>query len=397
MKKFWTALYCALGVVLSAGTAQAACWQVVRDTFVHAGASADSNILGTLKKGWIVSDLSGDGSTARWIKVVEFEKNPGEGMAYAYMIFNSPNAFVSAADVIRVNEDGTSLLQTESMQSELGQDISINFLSAPQTDDAALKTALETWVQKCNAVLSRYQAMEPEKAAADIMSWEDEAPFSDKDFEAVEKSVAPLLERWVNAAFGFPKVPLSADDLKMFDMLAEYGLIPDFGEGSAFLMPDVSTLRKRISFNSPVEEYAAYMKLADSQPQKLFSDGACLYSVTDMGIWAMQWELFLRSVDANSIYFNKGKYRFIEFANFILFSLLPNTPAFPEYNGGKMTAEWLQELETLVKAHPEMKTAELIREFVKTVKANGNKLSQKNYEKLLAKMTAIPETIGIGR
>ena len=398
MKKFWVTSCLALGAVFYAGTAQAAFWQIVRDTPVRADASADAKVLGTLKKGWIVSDLLGDKSTAQWINVVEFEKNPGEGMAYAYMIFNSPDSFVSAEDVAQVNEDRTPLQpKNTAVQGEQGQGLIINPLPAPKTDSAALNAALEAWIQECNAIFGTYQAMEPEKAAAAIMDWENAPPFPDKSIKAVENSAETLLNNWINALYGYPQVPLSAEDQKKLDLLAEYGLTPQFGEGSGYLEADLSALSKRISFNPPIEEYDAYMNLVNSQPQKLFSDGGCIHSVTDMGTWAMQWEQYLSSVDANSIYFNKGKYRFIEFADFILFSSLPNTPAFPEYNGDKMTKEWIQELKNLAKAHPETQTAALIKEFVTTVKANGNKLPDKAREALIAKMAAIPEALGIGR
>ena len=64
-----------------------------------------------------------------------------------------------------------------------------------------------------------------------------------------------------------------------------------------------------------------------------------------MGTWATQWEQYLKTVPADSFYFIEGKKRYLEFATYILFSDLPNTPAFPDYNNGKMENEWLEELE----------------------------------------------------
>lgn len=83
MKKFWLAPCCALGVALYAGTTQAAYWQVIRDTPVRTDAAADAKVLGTARKGWIMSEMTGVGSGPQWIKMVEFETKPGEGMAYA--------------------------------------------------------------------------------------------------------------------------------------------------------------------------------------------------------------------------------------------------------------------------------------------------------------------------
>ena len=81
MKKTWIVPCCALGMLLYAGTAQAAFWQVLRDTPVRADASDDAKVLGTAQKGWIVSDMTGDGSSPQWIRMVEFQTKAGEGMA----------------------------------------------------------------------------------------------------------------------------------------------------------------------------------------------------------------------------------------------------------------------------------------------------------------------------
>ena len=303
MKKFWLAPCFALGVALYAGTAQAAYWQVIRDTPVRTDAAADAKVLGTARKGWIVSDMTGEDSGPQWIKMVEFETKPGEGMAYAYLVFNSPDAYVSAADVVQVHEDGMFQQQTEIIQSEQGQGVHIHHLPAPQTDNAALKTALESWVQECNAVLSTYQAMAPDKAAEAIMAWEDESPFPDKSIEAVQNSAEPLLNRWINSLYALPKVPLSADDKKMLGVLADYGLLPQMAEGIPFLTVDMNVLRKRISFEPPMVAYTAFRALLDSQPTVLFADGGCLYSVKEMGTWAVQWEHYLKTVPADSVYF----------------------------------------------------------------------------------------------
>lgn len=80
MKKIWIVPCCALGMLLYAGTAHAAFWQVLRDTPVRAAASAGAKVLGTAQKGWIVSDMTGDGSSPQWIKMVEFQTKAGEGM-----------------------------------------------------------------------------------------------------------------------------------------------------------------------------------------------------------------------------------------------------------------------------------------------------------------------------
>lgn len=77
MKKTWIVPCCALGMLLYAGTAQAAFWQVLRDTPVRADAAAGAKVLGTAQKGWIVSDMTGDGSNPQWIRMVEFQTKAG--------------------------------------------------------------------------------------------------------------------------------------------------------------------------------------------------------------------------------------------------------------------------------------------------------------------------------
>ena len=389
MKKFWLAPCFALGVALYAGTAQAAYWQVIRDTPVRTDAAADAKVLGTARKGWIVSDMTGVGSGPQWIKMVEFETKPGEGMAYAYLVFNSPDAYVSAADVVQVHEDGMFQQQTESIQSEQGQGVHIHHLPAPQTDDATLKTALESWVQECNAVLSTYQAMAPDKAAEAIMAWEDESPFPDKSIEAVQNSAEPLLNRWINSLYALPKVPLSADDKKMLGVLADYGLLPQMAEGIPFLTVDMNVLRKRISFEPPMVAYTAFRALLDSQPTVLFADGGCLYSVKEMGTWAVQWEHYLKTVPADSVYFREGKKRYLAFITYSLLSDLPNTPAFPGYNKGRMEKEWVASLKYVASENPGTQTAALITEFLGNIKASDNKLSP-SYETTLLRKLALP-------
>ena len=389
MKKFWLAPCCALGVALYAGTTQAAYWQVIRDTPVRTDAAADAKVLGTARKGWIMSEMTGVGSGPQWIKMVEFETKPGEGMAYAYLVFNSPDAYVSAADVVQVHEDGMFQQQTEIIQSEQGQGVHIHHLPAPQTDDDALKTALESWVQECNAVLSTYQALAPDKAAEAIMAWEDESPFPDKSIEAVQNSAEPLLNRWINSLYALPKVPLSADDKKMLGVLADYGLLPQMAEGIPFLTVDMNVLRKRISFEPPMVAYTAFRALLDSQPTVLFADGCCLYSVKEMGTWAVQWEHYLKTVPADRVYFREGKKRYLEFITYSLLSDLPNTPAFPGYNKGRMEKEWVAALKYVASENPGTQTAALITEFLGNIKASDNKLSP-SYETTLLRKLALP-------
>ena len=351
MKRFWIALCGVLGMALYVGTAHAAFWQVVRDTPIREDASTDARRLDTARKGWIVNDMTGSGSSPQWIKVVEVQKHIGDGMAYAHLLYRTPDAYISAADVVQVEDENGTPLKTTGNTSDAtaAQGVRVELMPAPKAEDiasngavdeAALKTALDVWVQNCNTVLSKYEGMESNKAAIEVLAGTDYATFTSKDIHAVEDSVIQLLDRWAKTQYVGSQASLSTDDQKIFDVLASYCLIPGIVEGSPFLMADLITLRKKVIFDPPVAAYTAYVNLLDTQPQILFSDGGCRHSVKEMGTWATQWEQYLKTVPADSFYFIEGKKRYLEFATYILFSDLPNTPAFPDYNNGKMENEW---------------------------------------------------------
>ena len=392
MKKTWIVPCCALGMLLYAGTAQAAFWQVLRDTPVRADAAAGAKVLGTAQKGWIVSDMTGDGSNPQWIRMVEFQTKAGEGMAYAHFVYKVPDAYISAADVVQVaDENGTPLQKAGTAAAATAQGVRVERMVAPQVTDlacngavdgAVLKAALEAWVQACNAVLGRLEGMEPDEAAMTMLAWADEDPFASADVEAMDKHMATLLDRWLSARYGHPQTPLGADDQKVLALLAAYGLIPQMAEGTTFFTADVNVLRKRVSFEPPVAAYSDYMSLRDSQPSVLFTDGGCRYPVKKMGTWAVQWERYLNTVPADSVYFMEGKKRYLEFMTHILFSDLPNTPAFPHYNKGRMEKAWIAALQSVALENPGTQTAALITEFLGKIKANGNRLSAA-YEKAL--------------
>ena len=400
MKRFWIALCGVLGMALYVGTAHAAFWQVVRDTPIREDASTDARRLDTARKGWIVNDMTGSGSSPQWIKVVEVQKHIGDGMAYAHLLYRTPDAYISAADVVQVEDENGTPLKTTGNTSDAtaAQGVRVELMPAPKAEDiasngavdeAALKTALDVWVQNCNTVLSKYEGMESNKAAIEVLAGTDYATFTSKDIHAVEDSVIQLLDRWAKTQYVGSQASLSTDDQKIFDVLASYCLIPGIVEGSPFLMADLITLRKKVIFDPPVAAYTAYVNLLDTQPQILFSDGGCRHSVKEMGTWATQWEQYLKTVPADSFYFIEGKKRYLEFATYILFSDLPNTPAFPDYNNGKMENEWLEELESVTLENPGTETAAIIAEFLKKVKANGNKLAPLDKKVLLTKLNVL--------
>ena len=399
MKKIWIVPCCALGMLLYAGTAHAAFWQVLRDTPVRAAASAGAKVLGTAQKGWIVSDMTGDGSSPQWIKMVEFQTKAGEGMTYAHFVYKVPDAYISAADVVQVaDENGTPRQQAGAASTATAvaaQGVRVERMAAPKAtdmacngavDEAALKTVQDAWIKACNAVLGRLESMAPDEAARGMLAWTDEAPFDPASIGDMDKSMEALLDRWMSARYGHPQTPLGADDQKVLALLAAYGLIPQMAEGTTFFTVDVSALRKRVSFAPPVAAYAAYMSLRDSQPSVLFTDGGCRYPVKEMGTWAVQWERYLNTVPADSVYFTEGKKRYLEFMTHILFSDLPNTPAFPRYNKDRMEKTWMMALQSVALENSGTQTAALIMEFLGKIKANDNRLSAAYAEALWNKM-----------
>ena len=132
--------------------------------------------------------------------------------------------------------------------------------------------------------------------------------------------------------------------------------------------------------------YSDYMSLRDSQPSVLFTDGGCRYPVKEMGTWAVQWERYLNTVPADSVYFKEGKKRYLEFMTHILFSDLPNTPAFPRYNKSRMEKTWMAALQSVALENPGTQTSTLITEFLGKIKANDNRLSAAYGEALWNKM-----------
>ena len=219
-----------------------------------------------------------------------------------------------------------------------------------------------------------------------MLAWTHEAPFDPASIGDMDKSMEALLDRWMSARYGHPQTPLGADDQKVLALLAAYGLIPQMAEGTTFFTVDVSALRKRVSFAPPVAAYAAYMSLRDSQPSVLFTDGGCRYPVKEMGTWAVQWERYLNTVPADSVYFTEGKKRYLEFMTHILFSDLPNTPAFPRYNKDRMEKTWMMALQSVALENSGTQTAALIMEFLGKIKANDNRLSAAYAEALWNKM-----------
>lgn len=401
MKKVWLTPCCALELVLCAGPSHAAFWQVVRDTPVRSGPAAETGILGIARKGWILNDmLEGKPDPGRkWIEVIELQTKSGGRMAYAHLLFETPGrpVYVSTAAVVQVTDAAGTPLQGGAASKESGnnQESRVSLLPPVQTEDwdfggavdeAALRRALEAWVQACNAVLAPFENMDADTAALNVIRWDGDTFFSGRG--RLEESVRPLLERWAESQYGADASgrTLSAGDSSVLEMLAGYGLVPAMAEGSGFLQADLPFFRRRIALDG---QGASFIRLLDSQPQLLCSDGGCRYPVRQMGLWALEWETYLKNLPAGSPFLAEGKKRYREFVTHILLSTLPNTPAFPRFNQGRMEKQWMADLEGLARDNPGTETARLISDFLKRVKANGGRLSEPARKHVLDSLDAL--------
>ena len=282
-----------------------------------------------------------------------------------------------------------------------------NFLPMPQdsdvacngaVDETALKSALTEHATYCNAVLKQYESKDPNKAAKEVMGWEtynnpfrngiiDNEDYDNEAFYKIASIVNPLLSRWIETQAYNSEVALNADDQKIMDLLTKYGMKPYTCEGDPELHVDVAFFRKRVKLDNPA--FIGFVNLLNSQPDMLYSDGGCRYSVKEMGNWAVQWEKYLKTVQKNKLFRAEARKHYLDFVEFILFSDLPNTAAFPDYNNYVMENEWMEQLESVAAENQGTETAKLITEFIKKVKANKNKLSPAAKKEISKKMNAL--------
>jgi hypothetical protein len=246
-------------------------------------------------------------------------------------------------------------------------------------DEKAFKAALEAWIKQGNAIIEEYKAMSPDKADKAFMAENSNIVRRVSEGEALDKLdeiVEPVQERWSQ---DWEVDKLSADDRKVVDLLKKYGLLFEATEGSPFLLVD------QPFFNNMVKPYlspaaAEYVTVKNNHPQFFFSDGGCRYSVGEMGGWAVQWEQFINEHPDHK-YKNQAEKQYRVFMEFILFSDLPNTPAFPGHEGGKMQQDWIDGLNSVASKHPGTSTAAIVKEFLTAIKSSGYKLQKTTAQK----------------
>ena len=251
MKKTWLVPCCALGMLLYAGTAHAAFWQILRDTPVRADATVGAKVLGTAKKGWIVSDMTGDGSSPQWIRMVEFQTKSGEGMAYAHFLYKVPDAYISAADVVQVADgDGTPLQQAGAASTATAvaaQGVRVERMVAPQVtamacngavDEAALKTALAEMGQNAaDAVEAAMEALctADAEAAAAVVQGDGRINNMERD---IEHRCMTLLLRQQPVAGDLRRISTA------MKVVTDIERIGDHASDIAEIIPHLVTVRK---------------------------------------------------------------------------------------------------------------------------------------------------------
>ena len=238
-------------------------------------------------------------------------------------------------------------------------------------DEKKFKPALEAWIEHGNALVAEFKALPPNQADRRLI---DDNPLRNLQLaaplERLEKIVRPVLSRWENH---WDQAQLSADDRRVVAVLQKYGLKLEAVEGYPFLMVD------QVFFENLIKPYlspaaADYLALKGGQPQIFFADAGCYYSVEEMGDWAAAWENLLAG-SPDSAYKETAGDWYRLFMNFILFSELDNTPAFPRYNEGKMEEHWLEGLKTVAARHPGSRTADMVTRFIAAIEADGCTLS----------------------
>jgi hypothetical protein len=241
-------------------------------------------------------------------------------------------------------------------------------------DERAFKNALEDWVRQCNHALNEFQQMSDNVADRAFMGKNDTLRKLEEDnghMARLQRVASPVLLRWQRHG---DSDKLRPEDRKVLAVLKQYYIVPESEEGTPFLVFDRAAFNERlVPYLSPA--LSAYLKVHDSQPQRFFSDAACLYSVKQMGDWAVEWERFI-AANQHSQYRDEAQKRYHFFMDYILFSELDNTPAFPRRTRGRMEQSWIGELLTVAVMNTGTRTAAIVNDYLSSLKNNDYKLTK---------------------
>lgn len=257
-------------------------------------------------------------------------------------------------------------------------------------NEQEFKPALAAWVRQADALVQQFKALPPEKADRLFL---EKAPLNETltgdALERLDAIVRPILDRWGEQDCDIQQ--LSENERKVVALLEQYGLMFDTAEGWPFLgvNPDFLDNLVKPYLNPTASEY---LEAKNAQPEQYFTGDTCLFPVGDMGGYAVVWENFLRD-RAVDVYAQDAGKRYRRIMHHILFSDLPAIPAFPASNNGKMESDWIANLQSVVKEHPDSKTANIILEYLTAIKADGYTLSPANKKAFAARIETIFPTV----
>ena len=366
----------------SSASAESEWYETVHDTALHESPTNSSRVVTTAKKGTALH--STDAEHGEWVELYEMADNASKAeqgnQAYIYRLFNLPgtNVFALKRDLRPVPSHSSGQSAAPDAAQAQPSRMDSGTTSPGAVGEPAFRASLQGWERYYGKMIGNIASLPPEKADEAFFRNGTETDFCDElqSSEALDKlqaSVGPLLSRWAESRKQGRLAPADRDVLAL---LQQHGLRPEFGEGTPFLQVDNAFFVKKLKGNfSP--DLRACLDLAETQPSSFFSDGGCRYSVVEMGNWAVQWERFLAEHPGNARRADvERRYEF--FMDFILFSTLDNTPAFPRSNKRKMKSEWQASLRTVAERNSGTRTAALIEAYLAAIQKDGFQLSGKN-------------------
>lgn len=247
---------------------------------------------------------------------------------------------------------------------------------------------LAKWDDFCSKALAQFNGLSREEAGRLFIS--DKSPlnlnaFSDsEELKALENASQPLLQRWVAIE---DENRLNNADKAALGQLIRHGLMPQQTEGMPYLLPDMSFFGLKISgkFDEGMREY---VKVKAVQPTVLFDDEAFIYTLREMGGWAVSWERFLKKHRSGPSH-DAGLKEYRIYMDCLMFSDLANSRAFETPEKGKMARmprEWQETLAALVRIFPNTATAKLLAGYLadlKKVDFTEDKPTIERYKQLL--------------
>ncbi|MDL2216114.1 hypothetical protein LJB81_00105 [Desulfovibrio sp. OttesenSCG-928-M14] len=256
-------------------------------------------------------------------------------------------------------------------------------------DEAQFRESLKAWIRLCNRFILKFRDVPREEA--DILFQKNPSfrNLQDSDELArLDKIVRPVLNRWEE--YGGPE-KLGSDDRAVGELLEEYGIRFATAEGYPMLLVNQAFF---INMLTPYLSQAtvSYLAIRANQPDHYFDASACYYSHAEMGDWAVIWERYLNNPAVlkatDSGYVKDAAKRYKAIMDYLLFSELESTPAFPKPNR-QMQDAWADGLRGIADTYSKTKTANILREFLRTIEPDARMLTPETKATFTAKIAAV--------